>query len=134
MMSLRHAVLLFFVSQLASWYVAAPARAQWVSNGVPLCRAYGWQGNPVMTSDGAGGAIGVWRDERYYPSNEMDIFAQRVAADGTIPQGWPTDGFPVCVDPAYQDAPAIVSDGLGGAYVTWMDARDYPTNHLDVYI
>lgn len=37
---------------------------QWTTNGVALCTASGTQFSPVCISDGAGGAIAVWHDER----------------------------------------------------------------------
>ena len=38
--------------------------AAWVDNGVPLCTTLGEQEMSVAVSDGAGGAIIVWRDQR----------------------------------------------------------------------
>jgi hypothetical protein len=39
---------------------------------------------------------------------------------------WPTDGtsgLPVCTNTATQDYPNICSDGVGGVYIAWSDAR-----------
>ena len=39
---------------------------------------------------------------------------------------WPTDGtsgLPICTNTAIQDYPDICSDGVGGVYIAWYDAR-----------
>src|SRR5262249_5290907 len=45
------------------------------ANGRPLGSATGNQIAPVLASDGAGGAIGAWQDQR---SGTFDVYAQRV--------------------------------------------------------
>jgi hypothetical protein len=35
--------------------------AQWTNNGVSLCAALANQDHPIITADGAGGAIVVWK-------------------------------------------------------------------------
>jgi hypothetical protein len=61
---------------------ASTASAQWQTNGVPLCTTGGQRYYPVSVSDGSGGAIVIWVDNRY---NNWDIYAQRVNAAG-VPQ------------------------------------------------
>src|SRR5437016_5794766 len=87
---------------ISLWLAATPARAQWQPNGIPLTTAAEGQDSPHIVSDGAGGAIVVWRDFRnLYPTGiNSDVYAQRVTAEGRIGSGWPTDGFPVCTDSA----------------------------------
>lgn len=84
-----------------------------------VCRAAGAQGDPVVTSDGAGGALIAWQDGRPGPGN--DIYALRFAQSGQIAPGWPIDGAPVCASPNLQYGPLIVKDGLGGALIFWSD-------------
>ena len=36
---------------------------------------------------------------------------------------WISDGVPVCLAPYNQDNPELASDGAGGAFYTWIDAR-----------
>src|SRR5436309_10964795 len=115
------------------WLAAAPARAQWVPNGVPLCTADGSQTTPFITPDGQGGAIVGWRDGRDLDTY-LDIYAQRVTAKGMIAPGWPRDGVAVCADSAYQSLSGVASDGLGGAYFVWEDDRNYDANLTDVYL
>jgi hypothetical protein len=91
----------------------------WAPDGVALCTARNDQMYPVPETDGAGGAIVVWHDARDAP---FDIYAQRVNAAGALQ--WMTDGVPLCVQPFYQYLPAILTDGAGGAFVTWEDFRN----------
>lgn len=95
----------------------------WPAQGAALCDAGGWQHAPVIVSDGAGGAIVAWQDER---RSSSDIFAQRILAGGAVDPAWPADGVEVCGASGDQVAPAIASDGAGGAIITWRDYRGGP--------
>ncbi len=60
-------------------------------------------------------------------------------ASGEVDAAWPTDGRALLTDalaqsivPQGKEFPAIVSDGAGGAIVTWPDGRS-SLNGLDVY-
>ena len=94
--------------------------AQWVIDGVPVCTAANAQYFPVLVSDGAGGAIFTWSDSRN--GGSYDIYAQRVNGAGTVQ--WTADGVVLCADAGNQDAPAITTDGAGGAIVAWYDWRN----------
>lgn len=97
----------------------------WAVDGVVLCTAPGGQGLPVLTSDGANGAIFAWLDGRANTDPMMtnyDIYAARIADWGGVVWGQ-SDGMPVCVEAGDQISPAITSDGAMGAIITWMDAR-----------
>ena len=98
--------------------ISAGGTVQWTANGVALCTATGDQGSPTSASDGAGGAIVTWHDVR---SGNNDIYAQRIAAGGTVQ--WTADGVALCTATGEQSRPTIVPDGAGGAIVTWDDAR-----------
>jgi predicted lipoprotein with Yx(FWY)xxD motif len=98
--------------------VNASGAVQWAASGVPLCTATGDQENPQVTSDGAGGVIITWEDNR---SGHWDIYAQRVSASGTVQ--WAPDGVPLCATAGDQEFPQITFDGAGGAIVTWHDTR-----------
>jgi hypothetical protein len=75
-----------------------------------------------MCSDGAGGVIVVWGDKRKEKTNTGgDIYAQRLDVNG-VPQ-WTTDGVMICDTTGEQNMPIIVSDGVGGAFIGWVDAR-----------
>jgi hypothetical protein len=100
----------------------------WPTNGVALCTAAFNQAVPQLVPDGADGAIVTWQDGRNGPSN---IYAQRVLASGTVDPAWPANGVAVCSGVAgAQGIPQIVSDGAGGAIVTWQDGR---SGNSDIY-
>ena len=105
--------------------VNASGVVQWTANGVALCTATGNQQNPTIVSDGAGGAIVTWFD---YRSGTADIYAQRVNASGAVQ--WVADGVALCTATGDQYSPTIVSDGAGGAMVTW---QDYRSGTYDIY-
>lgn len=98
---------------------------QWAANGIPVCTAVNAQNNPCIVSDGAGGAIIIWQDFR---TNYADLYAQRINKNGKIL--WQHDGVPVCIGPGAQGAPVAISDGTGGAIITWQDFR---RSYADIY-
>jgi hypothetical protein len=92
---------------------------------MPICTAVNQQSNPAIVSDGSGGVIITWEDQRSAQngSEDRDIYTQRVSATGQIL--WQEGGIPVCTANYLQSSPKIVSDGSGGAIIVWMDLRDY---------
>jgi len=108
----------------------AQGKPLWGAEGVGVCDAKGFQGNPFVFSDGANGAIVIWID---YRDDEMmfvkgDIYAQRLDANGA--QLWDKNGLAICKLPSNQQQPVGISDGVGGAIVTWRDERDV---YADIY-
>jgi hypothetical protein len=108
--------------------ISAVGAVQWAANGIGLCIATGDQYAPTITSDGAGGTIVTWHDYRSGGGNG-DIYAQRISADGTVQ--WPANGVALCAATSNQWNPTIVSDGAGGAIVTWEDYRS--GDYGDIY-
>jgi hypothetical protein len=102
---------------LMSLLLADSAHAQWVYNGTRLSTYPGAYTTDAV-SDGAGGAIIVWQDQR---NLDNDIYIQRINSLG-MPL-WSNDGNPVCVQPDAQETPVLVSDGFSGAIVAWRDHR-----------
>ncbi len=105
-----------------------PAAGAWSSDSsvnVPVSIPAGDQRGPTITSDGAGGAIVTWRDDR---SGNSDIYAQRISAAGTVL--WAADGVVLCDAAGAQQYPAIILDGAGGAIVVWSDSR---SGNADIY-
>ncbi|HEY5132694.1 MAG TPA: FlgD immunoglobulin-like domain containing protein, partial [Candidatus Krumholzibacteriaceae bacterium] len=90
--------------------------ASWEVNGNPISTATGNHYYPQLTSDGAGGAIITWADNR---SGNYDIYAQRVDASGAVQ--WAANGVAICTATGDQFSPTVVSDGAGGAIITWED-------------
>ena len=93
----------------------------WISGGVLVCGAPHHQFTPWVVSDGSGGAIITWTDERSGNYIEDDVYAQRVDAAGT-PQ-WTANGVPVTAASGAQYSQKIISDGAGGAIIAWTDER-----------
>ena len=107
--------------------------AGWPVDGVALCTAPGAQTTPVIAGDGTGGALVTWLDGRDRTTTGYDLYIQHVDGTGAIVTGWPSGGFAACRSPGDQIQPRIVSDGAGGAYVGWNDART-PANSTDIYV
>src|SRR5437867_3977429 len=109
-----------------------PAIAQWSGNGSALSTADNSQWHPAIASDGAGGAIVTWQDERV-KDGVSDIYAQHVLASGTVDPAWPADGRAICTAAFNQDLPRIVADGAGGAIIIWEDNRSDLVHISDIY-
>lgn len=97
----------------------------WASNGVALCTVTGAQSFPVLVNDGGGGAIVTWQD---YRSGAFDVYAQRINLNGDVV--WTTDGVPISIEVNAQMSPDIVSDGQGGAIITWVDYRNNSNQNI----
>jgi hypothetical protein len=93
---------------------------------VLVCGATGTQQSVVVTSDGAGGAILAWSDNR---SGNFDIYAQRVNALGAVQ--WAANGVALCTVATDQTLPVIASNGASGAVVAWQDLRN--SAFFDIY-
>jgi len=91
---------------------------EWTADGVPVCSALNFKTAPDIVSDGAGGAIIAWMDLRLANYN---VYAQRVNASGAAQ--WTANGVAVYSTAVDQGAPAIISDGAGGAIVGWGELR-----------
>ncbi len=109
--------------------------AMWLEDGVPICTSPGRQIYPKIASDGAGGAIITWFDQRKGNSPRGEIYAQRIDAAGNAL--WAYNGNLVS-DCAYGTDPYsgvatanVVSDGAGGAIVTWFYGYYY--YDIDIY-
>jgi len=108
--------------------VDAPGNPLWTADGVAVCTATGFQSAAQLTSDGSGGAIIAWQDNR--SDSYYDIYARRVDDSGNAL--WTADGVALCTAVFTQFAPQIISDSAGGAIVTWRDNRDAPYDY-DIY-
>jgi hypothetical protein len=114
--------------------ISCQVLAQWSNDptiNTPICLASSYQDRPQIVSDGSGGAIITWLDNRNPPLNSNgDIYAQRIGADGYVK--WTTDGVGVCNNSITQNRPQIISDGSGGAIIVWEDLRNN-INANDIY-
>ena len=103
----------------------------WGDDGVVISNADDYQGFwtiwPTMVSDGSGGAIITWEDQR--SGSNRDIYAQRVNSEGIVQ--WLEDGIIISNATNDQNRPNITSDGSGGAIITWDDLRS--GDFTDIY-
>jgi hypothetical protein len=119
----------------ASLLFSRPALADWPNDplaNLPVCTAANQQNGGRLVSDGAGGAIIMWSDDRL-DGLTYDIYAQHVLASGIVDPAWPAGGRALCDTTGTQQSPVIVSDGAGGAIVAWQDGRGTGLAGYDVY-
>lgn len=95
--------------------VTAPG---WPLNGSAVCTSAGDQGRATITTDGTQGAIVAWSDNRV-AVGAVHIFAQHVSGSGTVDPRWPVDGRRISDAGVLESRPIAVSDGEGGAVVSW---------------
>jgi len=108
--------------------INASGVVQWTTDGVAISTASNQQVFPDILSDDSGGAIITWQDSRNGSGN-IDIYAQRINASGVIQ--WTTEGVAISNASGNQTEQQIVSDGSGGAIITWSDKR--LSGNLDIY-
>jgi hypothetical protein len=110
--------------------VDADGNVLWTADGILVCTGHGSRGTLAIISDGAGGAIVTWEDSR---GSFFDIYAQRLDANGNVL--WTSNGVAICTAAYNQEEPQLVSDGAGGAIITWYDYRDelYMLRYYDIY-
>ena len=93
----------------------------WTTDGQAVCTDAAEQKYVRIAQDGSGGAYLVWQESRTpYPS----VYLQYLNASGK-PQ-WTANGQRIYSVSAGQTWPMTVSNGSGGAIITWLDARVGP--------
>ncbi|MBU1026731.1 MAG: hypothetical protein KKA31_03260, partial [Candidatus Margulisbacteria bacterium] len=91
----------------------------WGENGLALAKVAANQTNPLIVPDNKGGAIITWEDQR--EPEKTQIRAQRLNYLGE--KVWESS-VPVARIESKQINPSMVSDGAGGAIISWQDNRD----------
>jgi hypothetical protein len=107
---------------------ATSAFAAWpdpIQRNLVVAQAAGNQMNSIAVADGAGGMIVAWLDNR---AGNPDVYAQRVNANGDML--WRANGVPVVTATGGHTELSMVSDGLGGAILTWTDGR---SGYYEIY-
>ncbi|MCX6151458.1 MAG: T9SS type A sorting domain-containing protein [Ignavibacteriales bacterium] len=128
-------LLILFVFLILSIPFLSITYSQWSPDPLvnnPVCVGAWGKDNgypPCICSDGSGGVIIVWFDERNTSTTGRDIYAQRIDASGVVK--WALNGIAVCTATGVQTQAAVVSDGSGGAIVTWVDFRR--GSYTDIY-
>jgi hypothetical protein len=96
----------------------------WPAGGLPVCVA-GWdQLEATICTDGAGGAVLAWQDNRTGSSGQADLYAQHLLAAGSADPAWATNGELVCDGEFKQTYPSLAPGDSGRAVVVWQDNRD----------
>ncbi|MFH1843546.1 MAG: hypothetical protein ABIF77_10110, partial [bacterium] len=104
------------------------AGTYWGPDCAELCTdqgLYPYPTTPRLTTDGVGGAIVVWYDER---DVNHDLYARRVDAAGNVL--WTQHGVPICTEEHDQQLHQVISDSAGGAIIVWRDSR---VSQADIY-
>jgi hypothetical protein len=114
------------------------------SNGDPL-----WPANGIMVnnnndreayeirlcSDGNGGVIVVWSEDIYdtdfFVTTYSQIFAQKYTSAGVAQ--WGDGGLEICAVDALRANPSIVTDGSGGAIISFADTRNSNQAEDDIF-
>jgi len=102
---------------------------QWTADGVAVCNDSDYNHYPSIISDEAGGAVIAWWDYQA-GTTDYDIYAQRLNASGTAL--WTAGGQAICAEDSNQTGPRMCSDGQGGTYFAWADAR-WGYDDYDIY-
>ncbi len=100
------------------------------TNGILVVSAPGRQEDPILISDGSGGAYVMWKDYRDEP-DDGDFYAQYVLSDGSL--AWDDMGVPLTTVPGPQVSPNMSGDGAGGAFAIWNDQSTDTGNYGHVY-
>ena len=100
--------------------VTADGAVRWFPIAMPVCTAQNYQSKPMIIPDGAGGTIVAWQDAR---GSTPDIYVQKLSVIGYIQ--WEANGVAICTGKIGLVLGGIVSDGAGGAIITWHDRRDF---------
>ena len=106
--------------------IGALGYAQWTTDGNPVCTTIGAQSEPRIAAVGSGVSVIVWIDSRNGTDN--NIYAQKIDSAG-IPK-WTANGAAICTASDNQYSAHIMSDGMGGAFITW---EDYRSGDYDIY-
>ena len=109
--------------------VCCPAMAQWHNDpavNTPVCTAPNQQNPLTIASDGAGGTIIAWADQRN--GAEYDIYGQRIDPTGDVV--WASQGLAIATAPDLQAMSCITTNGYGGIILAWSDFR---SSNGDIY-
>jgi len=96
-------------------------------DGVGICINNFDQPSVNIVTDGASGAIIIWRTTQ---NGNNDIYVQKIDSVGNIK--WAAGGVPVCNDTNNQKGAKAVSDGAGGAIVSY-EYKINGSGNWDIY-
>lgn len=106
---------------------------EWGPDGVVACSLN--SSYPLVTTDGAGGAIVVWNDIRgvvdFTQPFDRHVYVQRVSSSG-VPL-WTANGIPITSGHGEFGCKDIAPDCVGGAILAWWGAPHMGDGHDDVH-
>lgn len=109
---------------------ASNAYSQWNADptiNTPVCTTLGAQQFlPQIVADGSGGAVIAWMETSLDFSSGR-IYAQHLSSTGI--RQWAAAGVDVSGGNGVPTAPQIVTDGHGGAIITWIDLTGGQVRH-----
>jgi len=98
--------------------------ALWATDGVPVCADPSYQTVTEICSDGNGGAVIAWEDNR---TGSSVIFGQRINSAGEAQ--WATDGKLLSPPSKTCKEPILCFDNAGSVYLVWItEAQSTDTN------
>lgn len=89
----------------------------WGDTGIRATVALGRQEDPVLVSDGNGGAFLAWID--YRDDEYGDVYAQHIDSEGNL--SWDPAGVPIAVNTGSQQSANMARGAAGVAYLIWLD-------------
>lgn len=93
---------------------------QWIDGGVVLTDTTNDDIVQSVEPMPEGGCIVIWSGGEW---NDLNIYAQAVAGDGTIPDGWSSDPLNICTEPGHQyNVKTSVTEN--GVFCIWEDSRN----------
>ena len=103
---------------------------QWEEDGIAICDVEFDQNKPQIVKNDSEEIIISWQDYRA-DTGFSDIYAQKINRNGTIL--WIRDGVAVTTAWAQQWFLKMISDGEGGAIMTWEDGRGGDLTLSEIY-
>lgn len=97
--------------------VAASGSLLWTNEGLAIARVTKSQTVPRLASDGAGGLICAWLDDR----SGANVAVQRITPEGKA--AWTANGVLIKAEDGKTTQPAIAAISAGGVLVSWTDSR-----------
>ena len=100
---------------------------RWPADGLEITNTSLDETQCRIVSDGMDGAVVAFLDVR---NQHHNTYALHVLAAGALDPAWPAGGVALSVTETEQAEPAIVPDGVGGAFVAWEDGSEVAAQHV----
>jgi hypothetical protein len=91
---------------------------KWTKDGIPVASSTVLEFNPVIITDGRGGALIAFTIGN---ANNNDVCIQRIDSSGN--KKWGSSGIVISSSTIEDDAQVMCSDGMGGAFIVWTNYK-----------